>query len=213
MKRIILSLSVAFTLCFILMPGLLAQEKKTEKRVKIITVDENGKKVVIDTVLTGDIDLEDLDLPAGIKIFEKDKRGVIIKGEKAKNIFVTVDEKGDIMSDEDEDILHIKKGKVMVIEKDDDDDHEFIQYIIADGDTIKKKARIYSDKHKSYAWVSAVDDLDDDETEITIRSAHEEEVIKIKGDAVIRIVDGKVKVEAGEAAREVEREIIKKKKK
>jgi len=270
MKRILYSLTIVYSLGLLLMPNIQAQEdKKIEKKVKIVTVDENGKKVVIDTVLTGDMDLEDLDLPEGIKIHKKDNYRLYITDDDAKSIYVTVDEKGDISTEEDEDIFHIKKGNVMILKKGegdvftihetidgDKDVHKVIAYTICDGDTIKKEVRAYEGKHKNIAWVSAggdedihihegnifikkgdkdsvtimikvdesgkekvktleimKDDLEDDEKEIIILSAEGEEHIKIKGDAIIKIVDGKVKVEAGEASKELEKKIVKKKQK
>jgi len=225
MKRILLSLIPILLICFLLVPGVKAQEKKAEKRIKIVRVDENGKKVVIDTLVTDDMELEDLDLPEDIKIrkYKGDKSGLIVSDSDVKGIYITVDEEGKISTDEEKDIL-IKEGNMVIVEKDDDniftihkvseDDkgHKFITYTITEGDTVKHKSRIYSVKNKNFSWVIDEDGLADDEMEVIIRSSDEEEVIKIKGDAVIRIVDGKVKIEAGEVSKEMPKKVVKKKK-
>ncbi len=236
------------------MPPVQAQEKKIEKNIKIVTVDENGKKEVIDTVLTGDINLEDLDLPEGIVIKKIDDHSIIVTGDDAKSIHVTIDEKGDISAGEDEDIFHVRKENVMIMKKGegdtftiyetidkDEDGHGVVVYTISEGDTIKKEARMYAAKHENIAWVSEGDDedihihegkvfikkgdkdakafiisvdesgkekiksigimnddLDEGEKVIIIRSDEGEEIIKIKGDAVIKIQGNKIKVEKEE---------------
>ena len=196
MKRIILALTILYLFCFLFIPPVQAQEKKTEKKIKIVTVDENGKKVVIDTVLTGDMNLEDLDLPEGIIIQKKDDHSLIVTGDDTKNIYVTIDEKGDILTidekgnistKEDEDIFQIKKGNVMILKKGegdtftiyetsdkDEEDHKVVVYTISEGDTIKKEARMYAGKHENIAWVSE------------------------GGDEDIHIHDGKVFIEKGD---------------
>jgi len=221
MKRIIPAFTGLYLFCFLLIPPIQAQEKEIEKKIKIVTVDENGKKVVIDTVLTGDIDLEDLDLPEGIIIQKKDDHSIIVSDQDAKSIYVTIDKKGDISADKDI--------------------HKVVVYTVAKGDTIKKEARVYAGKHENIAWVSAGDDedihihegkvfirkgdkdarafiisvdesgkekvksigiskghLDEGEKEIIIRSSEGEEIFKIKGDVVIKIQGDKIKVEKEE---------------
>ena len=173
MKRIIPALTIIYLSCFLSIPPVQAQEKKIEKKIRIVTVDENGKKVVIDTVLTGDMNLQDLNLPEGIKIQKKDDHSFFVTGDDAKSIYVTIDEKGDISTEEDEDIFHIKKENVMIMKKGkgdtftiyetldkDEDGHEVVVYTISEGDTIKKEARMYAGKHENIAWVSAGDDED-----------------------------------------------------
>lgn len=223
MKRILINLSLVIILSFFIVPGTSAQEKEVEKRIKIVTVDEDGKKVVIDTILTGDMDLEDLDLlPDNIKVHSKENH----------RIYITSDD-----SEDHEDLIHVKEGNVVIMKKgegdvfsiystdlSDEGGHKIMTWTIVDGDTIKKEAKAYTGKSGSFAWVSSGDekiktidlstnDLEDDEKEIIIYSSDGHEKIKIKGDAVISIVDGRVKIESGEATREVEREVIKKKKK
>ena len=173
MKRIIPALAIIFLFCFLFIPPVQAQEKKIEKKIRIVTVDENGEKVVIDTVLTGDLNLEDLNLPEGIKILKKGDHSIIVTGDDAKSIYVTVDEKKDISAEEDEDIFHIKKENVMIMRKgegdtftiyktidEDEDGHKVVVYTISEGDTIKKEARMYTGKHQNIAWVSEGDDED-----------------------------------------------------
>lgn len=232
MKRIIPILTVLYLFCFLIIPPVQAQEKEIEKKIRIVTVDENGKKVVIDTVLTGDIDLEDLDLPEGIIIQKKGDHSIIVSDEDTKSIYVTIDKEGDISADKDI--------------------HNVVIYTIAEGDTIKKEARAYAGKHENIAWVSTGDSediqiiegqlfirkgdkdskaiiisvdesgkekvksigiskghLDEGEKEIIIRSAEGEEIFKIKGDVVIRIEGDKIKVEKEEKIVKEKKEVKK----
>lgn len=159
MKRILPALTIIYLFCFLFIPPLQAQEKKTEKKIRIVRVDENGKKVVLDTVLTGDINLEDLDLPAGIKIHKMGDHSFYVKGDGAKTISVIIDEEGDISAEEGEDLFHIKKENVMVMKK-GEDGHKVFVYTISEGDTVQKVARMYADKHKNIALVSAGHDED-----------------------------------------------------
>jgi hypothetical protein len=67
-----------------------AQEKKTEQKIKIITDDGSGKKVVIDTVFTGKSP-DSLRLKDGSTIYIKhgSEDGDMIHSEGAHQIFVT----------------------------------------------------------------------------------------------------------------------------
>ena len=51
MKRIFTIVSSVFIMCLIPFSMLNAQEKKTEKKIKIVIADESGTKVVIDTLM------------------------------------------------------------------------------------------------------------------------------------------------------------------
>jgi hypothetical protein len=51
MKRILKISCYAFFVCLLAFPALSAQEIKTEKNIKVILVDDSGKKTVIDTLI------------------------------------------------------------------------------------------------------------------------------------------------------------------
>lgn len=65
MKKNVILLSAALAISLIVLPNLSGQEIKTEKKIKIIIDDESGKKVVIDTLLSGDSDIETIKLDDG----------------------------------------------------------------------------------------------------------------------------------------------------
>lgn len=224
-------------LSFLIIPASLAQEKESGKRIKIITMDESGEKIIIDTTISVHLNMEDLDLPENLKdIF------IHIDGEKIHKFHHEGGEHGSyfyISSDCDDKDIHIHKSEKVVMKeydgdvftiietnKDDGDTKLISSYTIVDGDTVIKEYRTVSVSNtgENYVWVSSDDnkekneiniyrssdnDLDDDEKEIIVISSGNKEHIKIKGDAVIRIIDGKVKIEKNEGE---EKTVVKKKK-
>ncbi|MCD4769962.1 MAG: hypothetical protein K8R35_07340 [Bacteroidales bacterium] len=97
-------------------------EKKIVKRVKIVTIDENGERTVIDTTVTGDTDLETLDLGEGMKWVHKDihkdmthfeHHGEEIEEGQSHIIIRSKGEVTDLVIDGDA-VITIKDGKVNV---------------------------------------------------------------------------------------------------
>ena len=93
-------------------------EKKIVKRVKIVTIDENGERTVIDTTVTGDTDLETLDLGEGVKWVHSSSTGK--KGEKRESVnivkkgggevytIISIDEDHKAHKDIHKDMTHFK---------------------------------------------------------------------------------------------------------
>ncbi len=97
MKKILTILSVTLITCLIPAAFLNGQDTKAEKKIKIIIDDGSGKKVIVDTLLKGDSDIETIKLDDGKMIFISSPDGT--HGHNgSKHVTVTVtsdDESGD----------------------------------------------------------------------------------------------------------------------
>jgi uncharacterized protein involved in outer membrane biogenesis len=98
MKRI---LKIAFIagLAMLFFPGLTgAQEKKEQKKIKIVVSDNGAAKVLIDTTFTGNITPDSIKLKDGQVIYISKSSGVLadkgIDGDKEENISVTYNSNG-----------------------------------------------------------------------------------------------------------------------
>jgi tRNA pseudouridine-54 N-methylase len=65
MKRILFILSASLVLAFVPLILLSAQEKKIEKKIKIIIDDGSGKKIMVDTLIKDGSDIETIKLSDG----------------------------------------------------------------------------------------------------------------------------------------------------
>lgn len=115
MKRILITLS-AFLAISVLPLSLNAQEAKTEKKIKIIIDDGSGKKTIIDTLVTGDSDIETLSLDGGRVILVSDPE-IRHDHNGQKNITVTV-------TSDDENGKNLKEVKEISIISSDSADLE-----------------------------------------------------------------------------------------
>ncbi|TAL62261.1 MAG: hypothetical protein EPN88_13555 [Bacteroidetes bacterium] len=96
MKRIIIIISSAFIICLFPFSHAKAQEKKTEKKIKIIVSDDSGTKVVIDTLLCDGSMNDSIRLKDGkvIYIGHQENDDLLKPDEKTEKIFVTVTSDG-----------------------------------------------------------------------------------------------------------------------
>jgi len=158
MKRIDKTLLLILFIFSIPLAMASGQEKKTEKKIKIVVDEGSGEKILLDTVLTGTSLFESIELKDGKVIYigkpemdykfmtEGDKIIVSVaadedgKKHKEKRIFIA--SSGDNMTEWiDEDGIIVKDGKIIkkegghtfsiIMETDEDDDTDVTKYIIA----------------------------------------------------------------------------------
>lgn len=187
-----------------------AQEKKTVTRVKIVTVDDKGEKVVIDTTVADFKDLKDIGFGEGKGLVYISAEGetIVATDEDGKNLSWTIaTTEGDSIGEKHG--FKIIRGKDLHLHvgEESDLDHEgsFFVKVMNKGDD-KILLMVDEDDH-DVAW-HAIDkeEIEGDEKHIIIKSADGEDIFRIKGDAVITIKDGKVNVVSGEGD---EKEVIK----
>jgi ABC-type Na+ efflux pump permease subunit len=65
MNRILLTTISAFILCLLPLSMVIGQGEKSEKKIKIVVIDDSGKKVVIDTLLKDNGNIDSLILKDG----------------------------------------------------------------------------------------------------------------------------------------------------
>lgn len=164
------SLQIILISLVLLLSGsaLVAQEKRVEKRIKIVTVDENGQRIETDTIITEDGDRKTIYVGHGgekmvwtVIKSDKDpgehKKGIYITGNDGDRSFTITESDSVVWTDDDMEI----------------DEELFIS--------------------------SHLEEPGEGESIITIRSSGGFETMKIKGDAIITIKDGAVKVENSSA--------------
>lgn len=229
MKRNLLTAVSSLLMIFLLSPALLAQEenveKKIEKRIKIVKVDEDGKKVEFDTIITGDMDLEELEFGEGIKVVTtttgKDGSWTSKKG----NVFIMKSGDGENVHvfSKDHNKL-IEKDGVFVVKKGDGESFSIVEIDEESGDKMKnihisidedvvhtKDGHVFMKSSKgegsSYfitvdekgdnalTWIEEDEKLKEGQSHIIIRSNGEVQDLIIEGDAVITIKDGRVEME------------------
>jgi hypothetical protein len=180
MKRNLIFILVAVFSLLISSTDLNAQEnkeketkKKVEKRIKIVKVDESGEKTVIDTTITGDSDIDELQPGEGmIWIMESEDDLDAHKTEEGKFIIVTGDGEESFSFYSKGDKLSGKKGGIYMIKEGDMDSFSFV--------TVDDESK----------------QLEEGQVHITIQTNNDVEDLIIDGDAVITIKDGKVKVDS-----------------
>lgn len=187
-------------------------EKKIEKRVMIVTVDESGEKTVIDTTILEDSDLEKVLHKDGMVWVGKDDKNMKTIKTKDGNVFIfsgddkakfSVYSKGDNKAaGEDENVYVIKKGdkdSFSIISINDEDLAH-----TKDGNIIMKSSsgkghsymvKVSEDGEEAVKWIEKDQKLKEGQVHIVISSNNEVEDLIIDGDAVITIKDGKVKVD------------------
>ena len=99
MKRILSTLTASAVILLILQVNLEAQEVKTEKKIKIIVDDGSGKKVIVDTIITDNSDIETISTPDG-KIIWIGSEGQDHMEKGSKHVTVTVSSDGDSLTSE-----------------------------------------------------------------------------------------------------------------
>lgn len=195
MKRNLTLIITAITALLILSPAVLnAQEekekeveKKIERKIRIVTVDKSGEKTIIDTTITGDSDIEEIQLGKGMKWVMEDKGHLNGIKTKEGNLIIITGEKSEGENEEmevhiDENIIYTKDGNIMK-KSSGREGHTFIVKVDEDGE-------------KEIEWVEQSTPLKDGQVHIVIHSNNEVEELIIDGDAVITIKDGKVMVDS-----------------
>ena len=156
MKRVQIILSVSLTLCFITLSSLNGQETKTEKKIKIVLDDGSGKKVIIDTLLNENSDVETITVGNGKVIFiSSSDSDDVHDGKKHYIVTVTSD-------DSDSSVVKVTEGsddvavwttknddpsekKVIVIRKSGDNDvvieKDITVHVSSDEDSSEEKTR------------------------------------------------------------------------
>lgn len=202
-------------------------EKKVEKRVKIVTVDKSGERVEIDTIFTGDEEGRFL-LKDGEEFVWSAKKDMSSEAGEAS---VYILKKGDgevftIMSSGDHDSLKwidekdgtvIMKGHKIIksaVSGHGNEAHSYVYITDTDVDNHKIHVSVNDENEHGSRIIMKPDakDLAKDEKIILIISYDGEEEIIIKGDAVITIKDGSLKVENG-SGEEKEVKVVKEEKK
>lgn len=206
MKRILQLISFSIITMLLTAPIASGQEenveKKVEKRVKIVTVDKDGNKVVLDTTITDETDLSEI-YPEffkknNVKIMSKDKTNkwksedgsvYIMKSGDGESFSFYSDDKGNIS----------KEKNVHIIKKGDGETFSIVKVGEGDEDELHEVYVTIDDKNKKNVWVSKDQEVEDGKVHIIIRSKGEVEEMVIDGDAVITIKDGKVTMEGDKA--------------
>jgi len=191
-------------------------EKKVEKKVKIIMIDEEGNKTEKDTVLAGN---------ASFHMTTKDTTGkhhgyFVVKSddgsksELEKNVYVMSKSDGNTFTITDSDsMVWVDDMHNMVWVEGESHDISSSKMVVKVGKDEGNKTMIFisepGEKGKSYYvrtedGVIVQEDIKsgihtempaEGESVIIVRTHGSEEIMKIKGDAVITIKDGTVKVE------------------
>lgn len=169
MKRKSIQITLISLVVLLSGSALVAQEKRVEKRIKIVTVDENGQRVETDTIITAD----------------GDKKTIYV-GHGGEKMVWTV-----IKSDKDHPGEH-RKG-IYIIGKDGDKSFTITgsDSVVWTDDDMEIDEEMFISSH--------LEEPGEGESIITIRSSDGFETMKIKGDAIITIKDGSVKVENSSA--------------
>lgn len=237
MKRNLLITLIAAIVLMIIAPASFAQEENIEKtvkkRIKVVTVDEKGNKVIIDTTLTGDIDLDELELGEGISILKSDESKwtiedgnvfIMKKGDGHKYKFYSKDD-NNVIDKEGVIIVRSDDGHTFSVVEIDDDDIDSMKniHVEIDEDIIHSKGEhiimkagknsnhtyiVKTDKKgdAELAWVYDGNELEEGQTHIVIRSKNEVQDLLIEGDAVITIKDGKAKMEGDTIKKDLHQE-------
>jgi len=219
-------------------------DKKVEKKIKIVTIDEEGNRIEKDTVLKGDATFYVLE--SGEKgtnsiytIVESDKDGkagtsktftIVKSGEEGnsgskKNVYIMSKDSGGTFTVKESDSLvwvgegnKIITGEEMIVKAGDGEGNGTMVFISKPGDK-SHSVYIRTDDGKviEKEVISGIhSDLPGEgESVIIVRTKDGEEILKIKGDAVITIKDGNVKVENSniKGNEAVNEEVVKAKKK
>lgn len=123
MKKILPILTASVVILLFLPVNLEAQEVKTEKKIKIIIDEGSGKKVIIDTVITDNSDIETIKTADGKIIrISSDSKDLEAKGagthlEKSYNVIVTSDDEATV---EKTRYVVAKDGMVVTVEGEDE---------------------------------------------------------------------------------------------
>lgn len=154
-NKTLIAISIVTALIFFFPTAMIAQEKKEkevekkiEKRVMIVTVDDSGKKTVIDTTILDDSDLEKLIHKDGMEWTSEDEGGIKTIKTKDGNVFViSGDDKAEfhVYSKGDNKAIG-EDGSVYVIKKGDKDSFSIISIDEEDGGE-EKKMNIFIDEN------------------------------------------------------------------
>ncbi len=157
MKRIFLIIATSLFICLIPFSITSGQDKKSEQKIRIVTTDDSGTKILLDTLIK-DRPLRDsisLDNGKVIYIGKSVKNANFISEDGTKNVVVTVTSDGKESKKE--------TSKITIVSSDDatweeaDKDGNIMIYNISEGDGDK------SGEHKKYiTWSGNVDNSEAD---------------------------------------------------
>ena len=121
MKRVLSILTVSMVILLFRPTNLEAQEVKTEKKIKIIVDDGSGKKVIVDTVITDNSDIETINTAEG-KIIWIESEGQDQMKKESKHVTVTVSSDTDSQTSTVEKTRYVvaKDGMVVTVEGEDE---------------------------------------------------------------------------------------------
>lgn len=195
-------------------------EKKAEKKVKIVTIDQDGNRTEKDTILKGDATFHVIESGEGYS----HKTYTIVKSADSET---TGSKKSIYIMKNDGDTFTITESDSMVWIGDGPEKYKGERMIVKSGTGEGNDAMVFIAKpgEKSHSFYIKTDDGDfvekeiitgfhsekpaEGETVIILRTSDSEEIMRIKGDAVITIKDGTVKVDnSNEKGKEVIKEEV-----
>jgi hypothetical protein len=197
MKRIVKIATVVVSLFLFTVFVLNAQEKENEKHIKVVMVDNAGKKVQLDTLIKGDMNSDSIKLKNGETIYLSriGKPGKNIHNESSETMFVT--------SSSDDKNAKEKQKKVIIVTGDGDSSK-----LIEDGDVIIVNGgkHITSSSGESYSvWTSKGEGsgskfvyVDEDKSTGNKNNAVEKSKFIIAKDGIVVTVEGNDEAKAKE---------------
>jgi hypothetical protein len=130
MKRILIAISLVFITCLMPFTFVKGQEKKTEKKIKIIVSDNSGTKIIVDTLISDGSMNDSIKLKNGEVIYlNHSGDGDMVKHHgKAEKIYVTVSSEG---KENEKEENEMDKKLDVYIDSDNESAVEKTRYIIA----------------------------------------------------------------------------------
>jgi hypothetical protein len=210
MKRIPIILSVSLALCFITLTSIRGQETKTEKKIKIVIDDGTGKKVIIDTLMNENSDVETITVGDGKMIFISNSDSDDDHDGK-KHYIVTV-----TSDDKDSSVVSVTEGSdnVAVLTNDNDNDDPAEKKVIVIRKTGDNDVTLQND---ITVHVSSDENSSDERTRFVV--AKDGMVVTVEGEdeakakELIKVIENQMGVNSKGEEKEVKTETKKSSKK